>query len=88
MSVIDDLADALARDVMAALDEMGDDQFYDKVARAIAVSSPTLQEAFMTSIRIRLAERRGRQFFEKALAARRSGAKMPEAPRAQDSDGH
>jgi hypothetical protein len=34
-------------------------------------ASPTFQEAFMTSIRVRLAERRGRDFLEKALAAKR-----------------
>lgn len=88
MGVIDDLGDALARDVLAAMDELGDDRFYEKVARMVGASSPTLQEAFMTSIRIRLAEIRGRQFLERALAAKRTGAKMPDAPRVTDPGGH
>ncbi len=84
---IQDLGDALARDVLAAQEELGDDRFYEKVSRVIGTSSPTLQEAFMTSVRIRLAERRGRRFLAEALAALRTGARAPEAPRAQDG-GH
>jgi len=53
---IQELGDALARDVLAAQDELGDDRFYEKVSRVVGTSSPTLQEAFMTSVRIRLAE--------------------------------
>lgn len=78
---IQSLADDLARDVLAAQDELGDDRFYEKVSRVIGASSPTLQEAFMTSIRIRLAELRGRDFFDRALNAKRSGAAAPEAPK-------
>ena len=32
-----------------------------------------MQEAFMTSIRVRLAERRGREFLSQALKAKREG---------------
>lgn len=81
MRTIEDLADALARDVLDNQDQLGDDRFYDKVARVIGTSSPTLQEAFMTAVRIRLAERRGRAFLEAALQARREGRSGPEAPR-------
>lgn len=68
MALLDDLADALARDVLDALDEIGDDRFYEKVAKSVGELSPTLQETFMTSIRLRLAERRGRRTLEAALA--------------------
>jgi hypothetical protein len=81
MALVDDLADALARDVLESQDDLGDDRFYEKVARVIGTSSPTLQEAFMTSIRFRLAERRGRAFFEAALKAKAEGRSGPEAPR-------
>lgn len=87
MALTDDLADALARDVLERQDELGDDRFYEKVARVIGTSSPTLQEAFLTSIRIRLAERRGRAFLEAALRARAEGKSGPEAPR-DVSQGH
>jgi hypothetical protein len=82
------LADDLARDVLAGSVDLDDAYFYEKVAKVVGASSPTLQEAFMTSIRIRLAEKRGREFLEKALAAKRSGAKLPEAPREAEKGGH
>jgi hypothetical protein len=81
MSFIQDLADALARDVIAGQDELQNDRFYEQVGRVLMEASPTLNEAFMTSIRIRLAEKRGRQFLERALTAKRGGEKAPEAPR-------
>lgn len=68
MSFIEDLADDLARDVIAAQGKLGDERFYEKVGRALGEASPTLQEAFLTSIRIRLAEARGRAVLERALA--------------------
>lgn len=81
MSFIQDLADKLAKDVIDAQDELQDDRFYEQVGRVLLAASPTLQEAFMTSIRIRLAEKRGRDFFERALRAKREGGKAPDAPR-------
>lgn len=78
---IEGLGDELAKDVLEAQDELGDDRFYEKVARVLMESSPTLQETFMTSIRIRLAERRARAFFARAMAAKRSGEAAPDAPK-------
>ena len=81
MSVLQEMADQLADDVLAAEAELGDDRFYEKVAKVIMAASPTFQEAYMTSIRVRLAERRGREFLEKALAAKRGEIdEEPEAP--------
>ena len=71
MSALQEMADKLADDVLAAEIELGDDRFYEKVAAVLAAASPTFQEAYITSIRVRLAERRGRQFLERALAAKR-----------------
>lgn len=71
MSALQQLADKLADDVLAAENELGDDRFYEKVAQVLAAASPTFQEAYITSIRVRLAERRGREFLERALAAKR-----------------
>jgi hypothetical protein len=71
MSVLQEMADRLADDVLAAEIELGDDRFYEKVAQVLAAASPTFQEAYITSIRVRLAERRGREFLQRALAAKR-----------------
>lgn len=85
---IQELADDLARDTLASQAELKDDYFFEQVARVVGASSPTLQDAFMTSIRIRLAERRGREFLDKAVAAMRSGAKVPTAPPEAEKGGH
>ncbi|MBL4916341.1 hypothetical protein [Szabonella alba] len=88
MGVAEDLGDHLAQATLAAMDEIDDDRFYEKVGRIVGASSPTLQEAFMTSIRIRLAARRGQDFVVRALEAARSGAKAPDAPPDLSADGH
>jgi hypothetical protein len=71
MSTLQDMADKLADDVLAAESELDDDRFFEKVSAVLLAASPTFQEAYMTSIRVRLAERRGRDFLVKALAAKR-----------------
>jgi hypothetical protein len=85
---IQDLADGLARDTLESQTELMDDYFFEKVAKVVGASSPTLQDAFMTSIRIRLSERRGREFLEKALATKRSGGRLPDAPPEAEKGGH
>lgn len=81
MATLQEMADQLAEDVLAAEAELEDDRFYEKVAKVIMAASPTFQEAYITSIRVRLAERRGREFLEKALAAKRGEIdEEPEAP--------
>ncbi|MCU0905577.1 MAG: hypothetical protein MUE83_17175 [Tabrizicola sp.] len=83
MSALQLMADKLADDVLAAEIELGDDRFYEKVAEILMAASPTFQEAYMTSIRVRLAERRGRDFLERALAAKRGvpvDSATPDAP--------
>ncbi len=81
MGVVEDLADRLAADVLAAQEELGDDRFYEKVAKVIGDLSPTTQEAFMTAVRVRLAEKRGRAFLDATLQAKRTGRAAPQAPR-------
>ncbi|MGB7271400.1 MAG: hypothetical protein WBC90_17985 [Albidovulum sp.] len=80
MGVVEDLADDLARQTLDAQDEIGDDRFYTEVARIVGASSPTLQEAFLTSMRIRMALARGKTFVETAVKAKREGSALPEAP--------
>ena len=78
MSVLDDMGDALARDVIAAMEELGDERFFDKVSKVLLDASPTMQEAFLTAYRVRVAEKRGRGFIEAALKAKREGKTGPQ----------
>lgn len=73
MSITEDLADALARDVLAAMDEMEDERFYMEVGKMLASLSPSMEDGFMTAMRVRLAERRARVLLERKLAAFRAG---------------
>ena len=87
MSIVEEMGNALAREVIEALDEIGDDRFYDKVGKVLGDASPTLQEAFMTAVRVQLADVRARKFLAQTLKAKRDGSADPAALRAADS-GH
>ncbi len=71
MALLEDLAEALAADVMAAQRELGPsaDRLFMEVANYIGTSSPSLQEAFLTACRLHMAADRGRDFFEARLKA-------------------
>ncbi len=77
MALIHDLCDALARDVVAAMDELGDDRFHEKVSKILLDMSPTTQEAYLTSFRVIMAERKARLFINAALKAKREGKAAP-----------
>ena len=84
MSIVEEMGDALAREVIDALDEIGDERFFDKVGKVLGDASPTLQEAFMTAIRVRLADVRARKFLAQTLKSKREGGAAPAAPRGGD----
>ncbi|MCF6231657.1 MAG: hypothetical protein L3J36_00925 [Rhodobacteraceae bacterium] len=62
MSIIDVLAAKLAEDSMKAMDETGDERLYFEVGNLLAASSQSLEEAYLTEVRVRLAERLARKF--------------------------
>lgn len=61
-ATLETLASALAEDCMAAMKATGHDRLYVEVGNALGASSQTLEEAFLTEIRIRLADRAARDF--------------------------
>lgn len=63
MSVLEDLADGLARDALA-LERDEEDKLVSNIALAIGASSQTLEEAYLTAIRVRRAEKRARALIE------------------------
>jgi hypothetical protein len=44
MALIDQLAEELSADVMAAMEELGDDRFHEEVSKVLLAASPTVQE--------------------------------------------
>ncbi|MEM9434015.1 MAG: hypothetical protein AAGA12_08830 [Pseudomonadota bacterium] len=72
MGTTEDLADKLAADVIAAMDEIDDDELATRVSEVIGASSTTTQEAFLTAMRVRLSEARARKYLEDRLAKARA----------------
>ena len=68
MGILQDLTEQLAKDVVDAMDELGDDKLHDRVGRVLLDASPTTQEAFMTAYRVRVSQKRAEKFIAAALA--------------------
>ena len=58
MSLTEDIADELAKKTMVIIGGTDDNELVNDVATAIGASSATLQEAYLTAMRIRRAENR------------------------------
>jgi hypothetical protein len=58
MSLQDDVADKLALEVLALVNETGDEDIVEEIKKVIGTSSTTLEEAYMTAVRVRRAEAR------------------------------
>lgn len=63
MQLMEEMADAMAREVLKRERVTKDETLVDTVAEIVGASSTTLQEAFMTAIRVRRAEARAKDFF-------------------------
>ena len=86
MSIVDILAAKLAEDTMKAMDELGEERLYTEVGGILATSSQSLEEAYMTEVRVRLAERLARQFLVNKVKNARAEKKAakPTAPARPD----
>ncbi|MEM6478984.1 MAG: hypothetical protein AAF841_09550 [Pseudomonadota bacterium] len=73
MSSVQKLAENLADDVLAAQDEIGNDRLFIEIGAVLLSSSQTLEEAFMTECRVRLAEKKARAALAAKLAEFRKG---------------
>jgi len=67
VGVVDDLADALAKDAIAIANAIGNDDVMYETAKILEATSATMQESYMTSVRVRLAERRAHEFLAEKL---------------------
>lgn len=65
MPMIEDIADSVAKRTMEAIARTGDEHLEAKVKAEIGASSPTLEEAFATAMRIRKAEKRAMDMLDK-----------------------
>lgn len=65
---IETLAQKLAVDTLKVQDASGEERFYVEVGQVLGAASQSLEEAFLTEIRVRLAERKARDFLNKKVA--------------------
>ena len=83
MGLTEEMADALADATMKAQNKLNEPYLYEEVAKIIGAGSTTLEEAYLTSMRVRIAEKRGRIFLEKRIkeliAEKRAKGELPPA---------
>lgn len=60
MGIVEDVADELALESLKIIEATGDDAFVKRVADTIGGSSQTMEEAYLTAVRVRRAEKRAR----------------------------
>jgi len=76
MGIVEDVADELAVESLKIILETGDDAFVKEIADTIGGSSQTMEEAYMTAVRVRRAEHRARE----VLARIQERTAKPSAP--------
>ena len=62
-----EMANKLAAECLEVQEKIGEDRLFMEVGDVLGTSSQTLEEAFLTAIRTRMAERKGRAFLVKKL---------------------
>ena len=78
MSTLETLAAKLAIDTLDAMDKTGNDRLYSEIGSVLASASQSLEEAFLTEVRIRLAERNARAFLNRRLEEARKTPPPPD----------
>ena len=64
MRVVEELADNLVKDAIELANKLGNDDIIYETAKGLVATSSTMEEADMTSIRVRFAKRRARLVLE------------------------
>ncbi|GAA6178714.1 MULTISPECIES: hypothetical protein [unclassified Shimia] len=62
MSTLETLAAKLADDTLKAQKELGDERLFVEVGNILAASSQSLEEAYLTEVRVRMSEEKARAF--------------------------
>lgn len=71
-AVVTQMANKLAEECLAVQAEVGDDRLFMKVGDVLGASSQTLEEAFLTAVRTRMANDAARRFLAQQLKAHRA----------------
>ena len=68
------MANKLAEDCLKVQEEIGDDRLFMQMGEVLGASSQTLEEAFLTAIRTRMANDKAKQFLVQKLKSHRAKA--------------
>ncbi|MEO0936654.1 MAG: hypothetical protein AAFY38_00705 [Pseudomonadota bacterium] len=77
--VVTEMANKLAEDCLAVQEKTGQDRLFMELGDVLGASSQTLEEAFLTAVRTRMAERQGRAFLARKLKAHLAAAENGDA---------
>lgn len=66
MDITEQLADELAREALDIVEKSGDDRIISEISQLMGASSQSLQENFMTMVRVRRAETLTRKLLAQA----------------------
>lgn len=64
---VQEMANKLAEECLAVQKETGNDRLFMEVGQVLGASSQTLEEAFLTAVRTRMANAQGRKFLADKL---------------------
>ncbi len=64
-ATVETLAAKLAADTVDVMDASGEERLFVEVGAVLGAASQSLEEAYLTEIRVRLAERKARTFLER-----------------------
>jgi hypothetical protein len=74
---VTDMANQLAEECLSVQREIGNERLFMEVASVLGASSQTMEEAFLTAIRTRMATEQGRAFLQKTLADHQARTPRP-----------
>jgi len=80
MSTLEKIAADLADTTIAIMDKGGDDRLHYEVAKVLGASSQTLEEAYLTEVRVRLAGKAAKAFLKAKVAELKAAHGTPEDP--------
>ncbi|MBO9477082.1 hypothetical protein J7382_06010 [Shimia sp. R11_0] len=80
MSTLEALAAKLAEDTMKAQKELGDERLFVEVGNILAASSQSLEEAYLTEVRVRMSEEKARAFLINKVKAARAAKAATDTP--------
>ncbi|MCP4820118.1 MAG: hypothetical protein GY883_13070 [Shimia sp.] len=74
MGTLERLAAKLAEDTVKVQKELDDERLFAEVGTILAAASQSLEEAYLTEMRVRMAEEKARKFLIKKLKDARAAA--------------